>query len=83
MLIGKDWKVESDSLNVVVYRRHAVRATDKKPAHDNWVAEANYATIGGALTYLVDNGVRETGLKDYKSIVERQVELYKLIKEIK
>ena len=79
MLIGKNWKIESDAMNITLLRRHTVRAKPNKPAHDTWKVEGFYGTIKGALTGLVNQGVRDTELTDLKTIVRKQDELYKII----
>lgn len=78
MLIGDKYKIESDSLNATVYRR----AKSKKAGGDSWRAEAYFATVKNALTYLVDTEVRETGLRDLKQVTEKQDALYALIKSL-
>ena len=79
MLIGKRWKIESDELNIILSRRHTVRATPATPAHDIWKVNGYYATIKNALIGLVDQGIRDSELTDLKTISLKQDELYKLI----
>ncbi len=74
MLIGKDYKIEADSLNVTLYER---QITKKKKEY--WKAIGYFSRFGGALKALVDLRVRGTGLKDFNTICQRQDELYKLI----
>ena len=83
MLIGNDWKVESDSLNVTLYRRRTIKATPEKPEHDAWSTEGYYATPQGALKSLLDMEVMETKLKDFKAVCQKQEELYRLIEKLK
>ena len=83
MKIGKNWKIESDSMNITLFKRHTVKATPTKPAHNSWSAEGYYSKIQHALKGLVDFEVKETELKDLKTVVEKQDELYKLIKGIR
>ena len=83
MLIGKNWKVESIPLNVVLYRRRVSKSKDGKPSHEYWSAEGYYSTTQNALKALVDLEVTETDLKDLKTIVKKQEELYRLIDSIK
>jgi len=78
MLIGKDWKIESDHFNITLYKRHRVAAKDGKLAHDNWVSEGYYSTVANALKDMVNIGIRETDMKDLKTIAKKIDELYAL-----
>ncbi len=75
MLIGKDYKIEADSLNVTLYERQIT----KKEQREYWKAIGFFARFGGALKSLVDLRVRATGLRDYNTVCQKQDELYKLI----
>ena len=79
MKIGKDWKIESDSMNVTLMKRTRVKAKDGKPAHDNWPVMGYYPTVKSALKGLVNFGVAETGLADIKSVDKKIDELHELI----
>ncbi len=79
MLIGKDWKIESDNLNVKLIKRYIRKATADKPRGEYWVAEGYYGTVKDALRGLVEHKVRATLLKDVKTVVAKIDELYKLI----
>jgi len=81
MKIGKDWMIESDSLNVTLSKRIIVKATSDKPKHERWAVKGYYSNIKYALEALVDFEVAETGLTDLKAVSKKQDELYKLIKE--
>jgi len=78
MEIGKRYKIESDSLNVTVFKKTIPRNTKK----ENWKAIGYFANVKNALMFLVDLGVNETGLKDLRTVVNKQEELYKLIGEL-
>ena len=82
MLIGKDWKIESDKLNVTLSQRHTVEEKGDKPKHDVWVVEGYFSSLKEALRALVNVSVRETELKDLKTITKKQDELYKLIENL-
>ena len=41
-----------------------------------------FATVGNALQFMVDEGVRESRLTDLKTVVAKQDELYQLIKSL-
>lgn len=83
MLIGKNWKIESDSLNVTLLKQRYIQAKGDKPAHKIWVVEGYYSTIKDALVGLVNQGVRDTELKDLETISQKQDELYQLISQLK
>ena len=80
MLIGKNWRVESDSLNVTILKRSVARK-GKHIGEETWTPEGFYSNPQSALKALVDYGVSETGLTDLKAVIKKQEELYKLIKE--
>ncbi len=79
MLIGKNWKLESDELNVKLMSRHIRKATPDKPSKEYWVTVGYYGTVKGALAGLVEHEVKSTGLKDVLTVVAKIDELYKLI----
>lgn len=79
MLIGKDYKVESDSFNVTLYQRRI----SKKNQKEYWLAVGYFATVKNALKELADRELRETELKDFKAVVKRQDEIYGLIEGMK
>ena len=79
MLIGKDYKVESDSLNVSLYER---RVTEKEQK-EYWVAIKHFSSLGNALKALVDMKVKETKLENFRAVCEKQDELHKLIDSLK
>ncbi len=81
MLIGKNWKIESDSLNVILSQKK--RRTDKKTGkdYDYWKLIGYYSTAENALHGLVNQGIRDTGLKDLETIVSKIDELHKAIEQ--
>ena len=68
MLIGSNWKVESDDLNVVLSRKHIIQ-TGKKKGEEAWSVEGYYSTVSNALEALVEARVRGTELTDFKKVV--------------
>jgi len=76
MLIGNKYKIEADSLNVTLYGKE----TSKPKGNIYWRPIAYFATVGNALEHLVDLEVVETGLKDFRVVVEKQKELYQLVR---
>ncbi len=79
MFIGKNYKVESDNLNVILYKKAISKKTGKEP----WRVEGYYYSVVNALKALVDFGVRETALKDLRTIISKIDELYALIDQLK
>jgi len=79
MLIGNKYKIESDSLNVTLYRPVKVKKTDGI----RWQPIAYFSSLENALDHLVDLEVMETGLKDFRAVIEKQKELYQLIRGLK
>lgn len=78
MKIGKNHKIESDSLNVTLYRREV----GKKDKSIRWRPIAYFSNVTNVLDHIVDMGVAETGLKDFQVVVEKQKELYQLIRSL-
>lgn len=76
MLIGDRYKIESDSLNITLYRK----GTSKVNGNNYWRPVAYFSTVGNALEHLVDLEVAETGLKDLRAVLEKQKELDQLIR---
>ena len=70
MLIGKDWKITSDSLNVTLERRKRVKGKDGEPEHDRWQVHGYYSTPESALNALVDLMVMESGMTDLKTVIK-------------
>ena len=75
MLVGNNYKIEADSLNVTLYKRSA----SKKAKTERWRAISFFSRFGGALKALIDLRVKETELKDFRAVCKKQDELYKLI----
>ena len=79
MQIGDNYKLESDSLNVTLYK--AVNVI--KTGGTRWQPIAYFSNTANALEHLVDLEVAETGLKEFQVVVEKQKELYQLIRGLK
>ena len=78
MKIGKNYKIESDSMNITLYRREVC----KKDNSVRWRPIAYFSTVTNALDHIVDMEVAETGLKDFRAVVEKQKELYQIIRSV-
>ena len=77
MVIGKNYKIESDSLNVILYKRHTT-----KKSGDDWDVIGYYATPQNALKDMVNHEIRGTGMKDFETVVNKIAKLHKLIDEL-
>ena len=81
MLIGNNWKIETDTENVILLRR-SVAKTGKNAGQEKWTPAFYLATLQNALKCLVDIEVKETHLTDLRIVIKKQEELYKLIKGV-
>jgi len=68
MLIGKKYKIESDSLNITVYKK----AKSKNTGTTNWRVIAFFSKTKNAMKYLANLELMETGLKDINTIIKKQ-----------
>jgi len=76
--IGKDWKITADSMNITLSKR--ITRKDKTGIYyEAWVNEGYYPDVKSALKGLVEHGVKETELRDLKTIVSKIEELRTLI----
>ena len=79
MLIGKKYKIESDSLNVTLYQKVNV----KKTGGIRWQPIAYFSSPQNALDHLVKLEAMENGMKDLETVVEKIEELHRLISSLK
>lgn len=77
MLLGKNWKIESDELNVTLYQRFF-----NKSGKEYWKPYSYHPSINNALKRLVDIEVNRTGLKGVEMIVTKVKELHELIDQM-
>lgn len=75
MLVGDNYKVESDTLNVTLYHKEV----SKKDNCTRWRPIAYFATVKNALSHLVGLEVNNTGLKDLRTVVKKIENLETLI----
>ncbi len=81
MKIGNKYQLTSDSLNVTLSEKRKV-TKGKNAGKTYWKSIFFYSSTKEALIGLVDMKVKETGLKDLRTITKRQDELYTLIQGI-
>ncbi len=67
LVIGQNWKVGADALNIILYQRQVNKNTGK----EYWRAHSYYATVANALVELVNQGVRDTELADLKTVCDK------------
>ncbi len=82
MLVGNRWKIEHERTDIVVYKKRSggrIPKTSTKSTKEYWYAEGFFSTVRGALTFLVNQEVKETELKDFKIVCDKLDELYGLI----
>lgn len=73
LVIGKNWRVGADALNIILYQRQV----NKKTGKEYWRAKGYFSTIANALTELVNQGVRDTALADLKTICDKIDQLHR------
>ena len=78
MLIGKNYKIESDDCNVVLSHRRV-----SGEGVERWKTLTYHNTLKDALKALVELEVGKTKLVDFQTVVDKMDELYKLIKGVK
>jgi len=79
MLIGNNWKIESDALNVILYEK----VVGKKSGKEYWKAHSYYSSFHNALDALIDMEIGGTGLDDLKAVDAKIEELKGQIATIK
>lgn len=79
MEIGKNWKIESDTMNVTLYHKEVKQSGDHK-GDEFWSAEGYFKTPRAAYDYAVDKEIMDTGFKDFKTVVDKISELKKEFK---
>ena len=78
MLVGDKYKLESDSLNVTLSRKEV----SKKSGVTRWRPIAYFSTVKNALEYFAQTEVNETGLKDLATVVKKQDEILRTIRDL-
>ena len=72
LVIGQNWRVGADTLNIILYRRQV----NKKTGKEYWRAHSFYATVANALVGLVNQAVRDTELADLKTVCDKIDQLH-------
>jgi hypothetical protein len=71
MQINKDWKIESDEMNVILSQRKIRGEKSANPGEEYYEPQGYYPTIPAALRGLVKLEVQGTGLTDLKTVCDK------------
>ena len=74
MLIGNDYKIESDGVNVTLSKKYIIR-DGKNAGSERWEGLTYHRTLEQALNECIRREINATYLKDVKDIVKRIKEL--------
>ncbi len=77
MQIGRDYKIVADSMNIILLRKYMATRKKTNEKYEAWRTEGYFSSICNALKFLIQQHVRESGLKDLKTI---QAEISRLEK---
>ncbi len=83
MIINKNYKIESDELNVTLFKRSTRGEKAKNPGAECWTPIAFYSTPENALKGLIDLEIKGTGMIDLEKVVEKINELKADIRGLK
>lgn len=83
MLIGKTHKIESDSDNVVLFRKVIAKKKESGEKYERWQVMGYYNSAKNALHDLIEREIKGTGLTDFTNVVAKIEELHKLIDSLK
>ena len=79
MKIDANWKIEADSLNVILLKKVKRTRRADKTEYEDWEVVGNYATPANALHGMVEQRIKDTGLKDMETIVKEITKLHSAI----
>ena len=77
MEIGKLYKIGSDALNIILYKKHVSKKSEK----EHWEVEGYFSTVQNALDFLLELKVRQTHLKDLQTVVKQLGNISELIQK--
>ena len=83
MELNKDWRLESDNLNVTISKRKRPKLKDGQQPPDYWTAMGYFANPKNALDWLVLHKVMGSGMKDLETVVAQIDELHDIIQPLK
>ncbi len=73
MDIGKDWRISSEGENVILSRR----LVNKKTGKEYWKTHGYFSSLTFALLELVNQSIRDTELKDLRTVCDKIDQLRK------
>lgn len=79
MLVGNNWKIESDSLNVILMKKVKRKKKGTDETYDDWKNIGYYSNFENAFKAMVDQRIRDTDLTDIKSINKAILDMKKEI----
>jgi len=79
MNIGTNWQIKSDSMNIILMERKKRHKKDSKETYYAWETQGYYRTLQGVLKELVNQAVRDTQLRDLRTVGAKLDSLYKMI----
>jgi len=82
MNIGKNHKIEADSLNIILYKKVKRKRKDTQETYTDWEIMGYYSSVTNALHGLVDQKIRDTELQDIKTVVAEIANLHKLVESL-
>ena len=85
MRINDEYNLTSDALNWILQKRFEKKkkkGEEDKPTEYGWKDIAFFPNPHMALKYMVDRDIRETGLEDFKMVLDKIEELHKVIESL-
>ena len=82
MLIGKKYKLESDSLNIILSKKRKRTRKSDNQSYEDWEIVGYYSSPSSALHAMVDQGIRDTDLVDLIIVSGKIDELHTLIESL-
>lgn len=70
MKINNNWKVESDELQYVLYKRVVRTNKEDGSKYDVWVAKSYHNTMDNLYKKLIESEIKGSGVKDIKTILD-------------
>lgn len=89
MIINENWKIESDTNNIILFQARKItgtgkgRPTTKKIGEVYWMPVAYVQSFQEAISSLIRREVRSTELKDLETINSKFKELEVLVNSLK
>ena len=90
MLVGDKYKIEADSLNIILFERKAITGTNRNIAKRSkrtvgeifWKPTNYFSSIKEALHHIVEYEVKSTELKDLETVCKKVEELHGIISKL-